>query len=224
MSSLPWFRRVYQWACERLYNELAWAYDPVSRLVSLGRWPRWRQVALDYVAGRRVLEVGFGTGALLAEMASRGLEVYGLEPSVAMQRLTARKLCRLDVWVCRVRGRAQAMPFPDGFFDTIIVTFPAPFILDPATLRECARVLRAPERGAGTASGRLVIVGACVYARPLLLRGILPFVYTGSPDRLTLLCRRLEAETGFQVTVTTYRDSLVRLPVIVAELVNPQIP
>jgi len=30
--------RLYVWATERLYQELAWAYDGVSWLVSLGHW------------------------------------------------------------------------------------------------------------------------------------------------------------------------------------------
>lgn len=29
--------RLYLWAADRLYDELAWAYDPVGGLVSLGR-------------------------------------------------------------------------------------------------------------------------------------------------------------------------------------------
>ena len=30
--------RSYIWLTERLYHELAWTYDPVSWLVSLGQW------------------------------------------------------------------------------------------------------------------------------------------------------------------------------------------
>ena len=33
---LNWIGRLYLWACHRLYNEFAWAYDWVSWLVSLG--------------------------------------------------------------------------------------------------------------------------------------------------------------------------------------------
>jgi len=82
------------WATYRLYHEFAWAYDVVSWLVSLGHWAGWRRIALDHVIGRRVLEVGFGTGELLIEMACRDLHVYGLECSPAMQRVTARKMVR----------------------------------------------------------------------------------------------------------------------------------
>ncbi|MCS6844103.1 MAG: hypothetical protein NZ528_07260, partial [Caldilineales bacterium] len=59
---LPLFARLYLWATQRLYNEFAWAYDAVAWLVSGGRWDRWRRLALDYVVGQPILEVGFGTG------------------------------------------------------------------------------------------------------------------------------------------------------------------
>lgn len=58
------FTQGYYWLAERLYNELAWAYDPVSWLVSLGQWDVWRKGALDYLTGKRILEIGFGTGEL----------------------------------------------------------------------------------------------------------------------------------------------------------------
>ena len=132
------------WATYRLYNEFAWAYDLVSWLVSLGQWAGWRRTALDHVSGQRVLEVGFGTGELLIEMARRNLHAVGLDLSPAMQRVTARKMARRGVWTPRVRGVVQRMPFADGCFDTIISTFPAGFIAQPATLREVARLLPKP--------------------------------------------------------------------------------
>jgi ubiquinone/menaquinone biosynthesis C-methylase UbiE len=92
---LPWFGRLYLWATHRLYNEFAPLYDLASWLVSAGRWGEWRRIALDYVVGPRVLEVGFGTGELLAELAQRRVTVSGLELSRAMQKVTARKLRRV---------------------------------------------------------------------------------------------------------------------------------
>ena len=147
---------TYGWACERLYHEAAWSYDTVSALVSGGEWDRWRAAALAFVPGGRVLEVGFGTGALLAQMAQAGLSVTGLELSPQMQAQTGRRVARLGLEIARVQAAAQAMPFPAGHFAGVISTFPAPYILEAATLAEVERLL-AP-------AGRLVIGGLWVRA------------------------------------------------------------
>ena len=134
-------------------------YDVVSWLVSFGHWASWRRAVLDYVAGDRVLEIGFGTGELLIEMTAGGYNVIGLDRSRAMQHITDRKLKRAGMRVPRVQGEVQCMPFSAHTFDTIISTFPAEFILDQATLNETARLLSLPRDVELLDGGRLVIVG-----------------------------------------------------------------
>jgi hypothetical protein len=41
-----------------------------------------------------------------------------------------------------VRARTQAMPFRAESFDSLVSTFPAEFIFDPATLQEMVRVMK----------------------------------------------------------------------------------
>ncbi|MBP8291388.1 MAG: class I SAM-dependent methyltransferase [Caldilineaceae bacterium] len=171
-SSAAWLVRLYLWACDRLYHELANAYDRVSWLVSLGGWDAWRRLALADAQGR-VLELGYGTGVLLATMAAAGIDVVGLELSPAMQRVAAQRLARSGVHPAQVRARAEQMPLAAGSFDTVIATFPAPYILAPATLAECRRVLRP--------GGQLVIVGLWVQAPRRSLLRLVPVFY-GAPS------------------------------------------
>ncbi|HXF69864.1 MAG TPA: class I SAM-dependent methyltransferase [Thermoflexus sp.] len=133
ISSL--FQVFFHW----LYHQGAWAYDGVAALVSGGRWVHWVTRALDHIHGERVLEIGFGPGHLLTAMARRGLRPVGIDRSPAMARQAHR---RVGCSVPLVQGQAQALPFRRGSFDTVVTTFPAPFILEPATWREAARVLR----------------------------------------------------------------------------------
>src|SRR5260370_38001805 len=77
-----------------LYNQLAWTYDGVSWLVSAGQWRNWQRSALPFLPGRPVLEVAHGTGNLLLDLASLGLEPIGLDLSPAMSRIASRKLKR----------------------------------------------------------------------------------------------------------------------------------
>lgn len=209
--------RLYGWASDRLYNELAWAYDAVSWLVSLGRWDRWRRLALKHVDGGRVLEVGFGTGELLIEMACRGWEVVGLDLSPAMHRVTARKLRRRGLNVPRVCGRVQALPFPDRWFDAIISTFPTGYIADPVALSEFHRVLRDPDPDQSRPGGRLIVVGAVTQIELAWLRRLERLLFGSTGADLVAEFQLGSVAVGLQVRTVVHYDPPVRLPVFIAE-------
>jgi SAM-dependent methyltransferase len=213
----PGLASLYAWATERLYNELAWAYDAVSWLVSLGHWGAWRRLALAHVQGRRVLEVGCGTGELLLDLARRGLLVYGLDPSPAMLRIAGGKLARRGASAALIRGRAQQLPFAAGALDAVLATFPANYILCAATLREAARVLRPPHLADGANGGRLIVGGLFLEVHSEALRWLLG----GSSRALgPVLARWREAatEAGFDLTVHTGAGRWVSCPVFVLQL------
>jgi ubiquinone/menaquinone biosynthesis C-methylase UbiE len=136
-----------------LYNEFAWTYDIVSRVVSLGQWRAWQRTALLHLGppGGRVLELAHGTGDLQLDLRSAGYDSVGLDLSPYMGRIARRKLLRRGVASPQlVRASAYHLPFAAGAFDAVVSTFPTPFILQPEVLREAHRVLC---RG-----GQLVIV------------------------------------------------------------------
>lgn len=137
-------RRLQLWSFDQLYRH-AWFYDPLSRLVFGEEWHRWRQSILPFVRPGRVLDLGCGTGALLPELDKRATAV-GVDRSRSMLRVASRRAHRGEL----VLAAAEALPFRDATFTTVVSTFPAPFILDRETLDEVARVL---EPG-----GRFVVV------------------------------------------------------------------
>jgi ubiquinone/menaquinone biosynthesis C-methylase UbiE len=159
------------------------------------------------VAGPDVLEVGFGTGELLIEMAARGLNVIGLDLSAAMQRVTSRKVSKRPSAVRRVQGRVQALPFRDGCFDSVVSTFPAPYIVEEASLGEIARVLRP--------GAALVVVGLVIYSNRR--RQETPFCLEAPREPgIEAFCRAAEA-AGMRVRRISRFDPPVRLPVLLAE-------
>lgn len=206
--------KLYLWATYRLYHEFAWAYDPVSWLVSLGYWSRWRKKALDYVVGSRVLEIGFGTGELLIEMARRGLDVYGLDASPKMQRVTARKMTHRGVMAPRVLSVAQKMPFPDASFDSIIATFPAGYILDPATLHEVARLLRRSEPGTRSQGGRFIVVGLYTSTKCFILRRAMGLLFGTSMQHILSVYEKRAKAAGLRVMAEKDENGIVSIPVI----------
>lgn len=208
--------RSYLWLTERLYHDLAWAYDPVSWLVSLGQWDSVRKWALDYITGLRILEIGFGTGELLLEMARRELDVIGLELSEEMQRLTSGKLCKHNLKVPRVRASAQCIPFTSGSFDTVIATYPANYILDLNTWHEAARLLRQPGSPDSTA-GRFVIVGLAASMHLRTEKYPTTSLFGLSPQLWEDNISRLERLTGLKVHIEMRPVRFLDIPIIIAE-------
>jgi len=135
-----------------LYHELAWSYDLVAWLVSCGQWQNWGRAALPHLVGEHVLELGHGPGHLLVTLAQEGFQPVGLDPSPQMGRLARRRLRQARQKLTLVRGRAQTLPFPACTFDSIVATFPTPYIVEPETLAEVVRTLRP--------HGRLVVVSS----------------------------------------------------------------
>jgi ubiquinone/menaquinone biosynthesis C-methylase UbiE len=142
-----------------LYHPLAWTYDGVAALVSLGRWRRWQLAVLPELGGERILELGHGPGHLQVTLRRRGKFVVGLDASRQMGRLARRNFWRARIAAGAgsdapaasgqlldaprlVRGYAQYLPFPDAAFDHLLATFPTEYILDRRTLAEAARLLR----------------------------------------------------------------------------------
>jgi ubiquinone/menaquinone biosynthesis C-methylase UbiE len=144
-----WYRFV-RFAFAHFYNEFAWTYDLVSRVVSRGKWHQWQRAAMPELRGERVLEVAFGTGNLLWDIVGEGFQCIGVDLSPYMVWITAWKFRRRGRAAPICRARVQSLPFPDEAFDSLVSTFPDYFILDPVAQEEMARVL--------VPGGRLVIV------------------------------------------------------------------
>jgi SAM-dependent methyltransferase len=93
-------------------------------------------------AGQRALDVGCGSGALVAALAQRlGAEnVAGIDPSDPFVGATRARVPGARVVV----GSAESLPFQDGEFDTTLSQLVVNFLGDPEQgMREMVRVTRA---------------------------------------------------------------------------------
>lgn len=204
--------KAYLWAAEQLYERLAWAYDGIAWLVSFGYWTRWRLDALTHLQPGSVLEVGFGTGALLIKLADVGRNVTGLEASSHMQRVTARKLAKQALQVKRVRGLAEQMPFATGIYDNVLSTFPSKYILNPKTLSEIWRVL--------SRSGRCVILGLGVQFNSGIKRWITSLWLGRAREAFIEYFVQLTKKAGFSVKKIDYITENYSLPVLILEKID----
>jgi ubiquinone/menaquinone biosynthesis C-methylase UbiE len=95
------------------------------------------------LAGRRVLDVGCGDGALACAAASRRADVTGIDPDLAMLVAARSRAARVGVHVAFLEGRVEQLPFPDTSLDVVVSVTVLCFVPDAAAaVREMARVLR----------------------------------------------------------------------------------
>jgi ubiquinone/menaquinone biosynthesis C-methylase UbiE len=127
---LALWQKLVRFGFRLLYHELAWVYDAVSWVVSLGEWRRWQRAALPYVQGQRVLEIGHGPGHMLLALQLAGFQVMGLDLSPQMGRLARRRAPSAPL----VQGQVQALPFAAGSFDTVLATFPTEYVVEEQTI------------------------------------------------------------------------------------------
>ena len=140
-------------AIARMFDGVARRYDLTNTLISAGRDRRWRHLtrkALDPRHGERVLDVAAGTGVSTAELARSGARCVAADFSLGMLRAGERRP------VPRVAADALHLPFADGSFDAVTISFGLRNVVDPdRALREMARVTRP--------GGRIVV---CEFSTP----------------------------------------------------------
>jgi demethylmenaquinone methyltransferase / 2-methoxy-6-polyprenyl-1,4-benzoquinol methylase len=130
-----------------LFAPLPARYDMLEEILSFGQNGRWRSAMTDRVprADGVILDVASGTAGVALQLAQRGVRVVGVDLTEEMLRQGHRRVVaagRGDQ-VGLVVGRAEQLPFPDGYFDALTFTYLLRYVRDPqATLAELARVLR----------------------------------------------------------------------------------
>ena len=133
------------------------------------RWAHYIEVTtgetlklLDPEAGHRIVDVGCGTGALLARLDGSGLDLTGVDPAGAM---LSRARQRLSAEVDLVNASAARLPFPDDCFDHWVCSSAWHYFTEPrAALEEARRVLRS--------GGYLVLTDWCGSALQMRLLGM----------------------------------------------------
>ena len=212
MPARLWWRLV-RFGFRLLYHEMAFTYNLVANVVSLGQWWDWQRSALGFLPSPDdgpLLELAFGTGRFHHDLLTQGYAVYGLDFSRQMARITRHTLRRERAPLRIVRGRAQTLPFPTGTFAAAVSTFPTPFIIEPETLDEVHRVLRA--------DGRLVFVPNGVLTRGGPVKSALEGAYQVTGQRGPWGVDMQERFTAHGFELSTHYVSLPRsiVTVIVA--------
>jgi ubiquinone/menaquinone biosynthesis C-methylase UbiE len=122
-------------------EQIPWLYDAICALAERGDLGRWRRWLVSGATGR-TLDLGCGTGRNLP-LFPAAARTIGLDPAFPSLRGARRRAPAVPL-VC---GSAEALPFRDGAFDTVVTGLALCSVPDPARgLAEIRRVLRADGR------------------------------------------------------------------------------
>jgi len=114
----------------KIFTAVPPSYDLVNRLFTLRLDERWRVLAARECLAdhpEKIMDLCTGTGDLairIAKMSNRKPEITGYDYSKPMLDIAKRKAAKTRRHnITFLQGDAAAMPFTDGYFDAIGITF-----------------------------------------------------------------------------------------------------
>jgi demethylmenaquinone methyltransferase/2-methoxy-6-polyprenyl-1,4-benzoquinol methylase len=138
-----------------MFDKVAKRYDITNDVLSLGQTRRWRHAvvaALDPQPGERILDLAAGTGTSTKPLKDAGADAVACDFSAGMIEVGRKRYPDLTF----VQGDALALPFKDGEFDKVTMSFGLRNVNDTAlALRELRRV---------TKPGGLMVI--CEFSHP----------------------------------------------------------
>ena len=172
-----------------MFDAVARRYDVTNDVLSLGQDRRWRREVLRAVGprpGELVLDLAAGTGTSSEPFAVAGALVVPCDFSLGMLAVGKAARPRLPF----IAGDATRLPFADGAFDGVTISFGLRNVVDPAAaLLEMLRVTRP--------RGRLVV---CEFSSP-----------TWAPFRRVYLEYLMRALPGLARRISSSPDAYVYL-------------
>jgi demethylmenaquinone methyltransferase/2-methoxy-6-polyprenyl-1,4-benzoquinol methylase len=201
------------------YDKISGVYDLLAER-SEGPVRQAGLEKLGVAAGERVLEIGFGTGCCLTQLAAAvGPEgrVFGIDLSEGM-RARARERVEKEHWAGRVEltcGDATQLPYADGSMDAVFMSFTLELFDTPEipqVLAECRRVLRA--------GGRIGVVAITKEGREGFAVAAYEWTHEHFPNLLDcrpIFARRALEDAGFSIGDATIAKMWVPVEIVAAE-------
>jgi ubiquinone/menaquinone biosynthesis C-methylase UbiE len=198
------------------YNKISRFYDMLS---DRSEAPM-RKAGLELLKagdGEKVLEIGFGTGHMLAALARavgpQG-KAFGVDLSDQMLRLAKKNLARTGLLDrCRLRcDDAAHLPYPADAMDAVFMSFTLELFDTPEipdVLGECKRVLRP--------GGRIVVIGLSKEGTRERLVGAYEWTHKHFPnfvDCRPIRVREALEEAGFRIQKALIRHMWLPVEIV----------
>jgi SAM-dependent methyltransferase len=117
------------------FSRVAATYDEL-RPVAANWWEVFDLLVTEGdLLGRRVLDIGCGTGRVAAALAERGSRVWGVEPEPRMAELARERLSTVKI------APAEQLPFKDGWFERAVMVLVIHLLDRPKAFADALRIL-----------------------------------------------------------------------------------
>ncbi len=216
----PTISRVLQTKEETksFYNKIASCYD----LLAEHSEQPMRELGLQKLAashGERILEIGFGTGHCVVELARAvgpSGHVDGIDLSERMLELATELVEQAGVsgWTELICGDGERLPYDDSTLDGVFTSFTLELFDTPdipVVLAECKRVLKP--------GGRMVVVAVSKEGRQGVVMEIYEWTHRHFPNLLDcrpIYVRRALEAAGFAIRDTSLEMMWVPVEVVLA--------
>jgi len=198
------------------YDKIAHVYDLLAEH-SEAPVRRAGLQMLDVQPGQKILEIGFGTGHCLLELAQSvgpSGRIYGIDLSEKMREISDARLVDqgLEDRVELGCGDALHLPYPDRSMDGVFLSFTLELFDTPeipAALDECKRVLRS--------DGRIVVVGMSRVVPGGLVMEVFEWTHRHFPNYLDcrpILVRQALEDAGFHIAESQMMKMWVNVEVV----------
>lgn len=118
-----------------------WNYHPLLRTISCSRFRLIKRLLVQK-HGERLLEIGYGSGVFLLELAKHADQVCGIDVHDKANEV-ADKLSEFDLNTELVSGEAERMKWQDNSFDFVIAVSALEFVSDlDSVCKEVKRILK----------------------------------------------------------------------------------
>jgi ubiquinone/menaquinone biosynthesis C-methylase UbiE len=123
------------------YDRVSSIYDLIEKPMELMAFSEWREKIIEKIEGKKILEVGVGTGKNL-EYYPENMHITGIDFSKKMLEKARERADNLEN-INLIEMDAQKMTFNDNSFDTVITSCVFCSVPDPIKgLKEIRRVCK----------------------------------------------------------------------------------
>ncbi len=124
--------------CTSVIDHPDWNYRPLLGSVQRIRF-RLMQELLGDANYDRLLEIGYGSGVFMPELARRCAWLYGIDPHPKTKEVTDN-LRQHGVDAALTRGQIEQAPYESGYFDCVVTISALEYVADIE--RACAEIRR----------------------------------------------------------------------------------